>query len=50
MAITKLDISLAARAAGHLYLTTSFFGNEVHALEFLAQDREDGTPRPFRPL
>jgi hypothetical protein len=24
--------------------------DEVHALEFLAQDREDGTPRPFRPL
>jgi hypothetical protein len=26
MAVTKLDISLAARAAGHLYLTTTFFG------------------------
>jgi hypothetical protein len=26
MAVTKLGISLAARAAGHLYLTTSFFG------------------------
>jgi hypothetical protein len=27
MAVTKLDISLAARAAGHLYLTTTFFGS-----------------------
>ena len=27
MAVTKLDISLAARAAGHLYLMTSFFGS-----------------------
>lgn len=27
MAVTKLDISLAARAAGHLYLTTTFLGS-----------------------
>ena len=27
MAVTKLDVSLAARAAGHLYLTTTFLGS-----------------------
>ena len=29
MAVTKLDISLAARAAGHLYLTTTFLGSFI---------------------
>jgi hypothetical protein len=29
MAVTKLDISLAARAAGHLYLMTTFLGSLV---------------------
>jgi hypothetical protein len=29
MAVTKLDISLAARAAGHLYLTTAYVGSFI---------------------
>jgi hypothetical protein len=29
MAVTKLDISLAARAAGHLYVTTTYFGSVI---------------------